>query len=285
MIIDTDKISDSSEIKHIWFPGGEAHIDLPELNSKIVHVHARVRNAGDVIKLTALLSAINYRGGTAFLFMPYLPGARQDRVQAGFAFTCEMYAAIFGCFVEHITCVDPHSEKALNSYNEFVDTTSIPLKNFIQALIPSHRYDMVLAPDKGAVDRAMAVAAALSVEQLQFCTKERDAATGKLAGFSVPKMDFNTPFPKILIVDDICDGGGTFIGITEEIRKQYPSAEIDLYVTHGIFSKGFNVLFEYIRNIYTTDSFYEGLSVSVGDGYNTIAVLNLIDYYLENLTP
>ena len=55
-----------------------------------------------------------------------------------------------------------------------------------------------------------------------------------------------------LLVDDICDGGGTFIGLANEC---FPSwADYDLYVTHGIFSKGTDILFDAFVNVITTDS-------------------------------
>jgi ribose-phosphate pyrophosphokinase len=62
-----------------------------------------------------------------------------------------------------------------------------------------------------------------------------------------------------VIIDDICDGGATFIGIAEAIhnfRKDYKCifGKIDLIVTHGVFSKGFTELTKCIDNIYCTNS-------------------------------
>ena len=285
MLIDTDKIDKNTNVKHIWFSGGEPHIDLPELASTNVYVYAHLRKPEDVIKLTALLSAIHYRGGKAELILPYLPGARQDRVQDGYAFTAEMYAVILQGFVETIACVDPHSEAALETYNESVSTAALPFSTFIGDLIPDSP-DIIIAPDKGAVFRAKEIGKALGCETIAFCTKERDPATGNLSGFSVPDLQSalkgqGGSTPHILIADDICDGGGTFIGICTEIRKQFPSAQIDLYVTHGIFSKGMVDLFEQIRIIYTTDSFYNGPSGAVND-HNGIYSIALEKYFLAN---
>jgi len=57
-----------------------------------------------------------------------------------------------------------------------------------------------------------------------------------------------------LIVDDICDGGGTFIGLGEAIKKINPSAKLELFVTHGFFTKGLDKLLKLYDTIYTTDS-------------------------------
>jgi ribose-phosphate pyrophosphokinase len=53
-------------------------------------------------------------------------------------------------------------------------------------------------------------------------------------------------------VDDICDGGRTFIEISKALDGY--QGELYLFVTHGIFSKGFEELFKHFTKIYTTNS-------------------------------
>lgn len=85
--------------------------------------------------------------------------------------------------------------------------------------------------------------------------KERDPKTGKLSGFLVPeRKEFKSN--SVLIVDDICDGGGTFLGLAPELYD----LDLYLYVTHGIFSKGLTDLSKSFKHIYTTDSFNHGLN-------------------------
>ena len=58
-----------------------------------------------------------------------------------------------------------------------------------------------------------------------------------------------------LIMDDICDGGGTFVLLAEYLLR-HGAASVGLAVTHGIFTKGIDILFDAgISRIYTTDSF------------------------------
>jgi ribose-phosphate pyrophosphokinase len=62
----------------------------------------------------------------------------------------------------------------------------------------------------------------------------------------------------LFIVDDICDGGGTFINIARIIKENEQfKGRIYLIVTHGIFSRGFEDLAEYFNGIYTTNSISE----------------------------
>jgi ribose-phosphate pyrophosphokinase len=55
-------------------------------------------------------------------------------------------------------------------------------------------------------------------------------------------------------VDDICDGGGTFIGLVDALKKKN-AGDLYLAVSHGIFSKGFDELTGSFKTIFTTDSF------------------------------
>ena len=64
----------------------------------------------------------------------------------------------------------------------------------------------------------------------------------------------------VTIVDDISDGGRSFIELAAVLRKRNVG-KIYLYVTHGIFSKGLDVLFEAgIDEVFTTNSFGSWLS-------------------------
>lgn len=118
----------------------------------------------------------------------------------------------------------------------------------------------ILYPDKGAIDR---YGEDFGVT-VGYCNKIRDQLTGKLGGFEVPIID--QFISEVLIVDDICDGGGTFIGIADKLRSQGYAGKLGLYVSHGIFSKGVLCLVENNRfdHIYTTDSFSKNLHLDSG---------------------
>jgi ribose-phosphate pyrophosphokinase len=54
-----------------------------------------------------------------------------------------------------------------------------------------------------------------------------------------------------IIIDDICDGGGTFNLIASQIQPDH----LTLMVTHGLFTKGFKQLNQNFHEIVTTDSY------------------------------
>src|SRR5690606_20401798 len=74
------------------------------------------------------------------------------------------------------------------------------------------------------------------------CDKSRDVSTGNISGFEVYSDDLQGR--DCIIVDDICDGGGTFIGLAQELEKKN-AGSLYLIVTHGIFSKGLKELCGY----------------------------------------
>ena len=58
--------------------------------------------------------------------------------------------------------------------------------------------------------------------------------TGKILSVDVPDESFEKP---VVILDDICDGGGTFIALAQVLRER-TRQPLYLYVTHGLFTKG-----------------------------------------------
>lgn len=70
--------------------------------------------------------------------------------------------------------------------------------------------------------------------------KVRDQSTGRITSYEVVG---NPKGKRVLIVDDICDGGATFITLAKALLGQ-GATEVHLFVSHGIFSKGTRVLFD-----------------------------------------
>lgn len=293
MIIDTDNYA-ASGIETMAFPGGEHHCKVPKIPSRVVHIFAKIRSPFDMATLQVVCDVLNRNRHEIYLFIPYMPGARQDRVTSpGSPITVGIYASMFEDIVDHVTVVDIHSEDALKVMQERIGkskVTTISSAHMIPDLIrKSNRPfpDVIIAPDTGAIERAQQAASAFGMSQhidVLACTKERDSATGLLSKFKVPASTLYTDEMRYLIVDDICDGGGTFVGLLEEFRKRRPKAPVDLWVTHGIFSKGLGPLSGF-DNVYTTDSFRQQHphgNVYEGEFIHT---LSLLPYYLEGLTP
>lgn len=255
-----------SPLQPFWFPGGEAHIKIDNTKQVFQYQLADLRGAKpkDLIMLAMWEDAVRQRGERAVLLLPYLPGARADR---GIPFGAKVYAEFINNLVlDQVITLDPHSPvmpSLLSGNNSEVNVggsgtllTVFPFQHIIKTEVQNgsrdsgpHPYDGVIAPDKGAHERAGAAAKLMGVPVFQ-AGKTRDFETGKLTGF---QMEDKLPKKgKFLIVDDICDGGGTFNGLADAIN--IGPDRLDLWVTHGIFSKGLEDLKTRFGTIHTTDS-------------------------------
>lgn len=186
--------------------------------------------------------------------LPYLPGARQDRINPSgdFLFTSKSLAREINLrdFYEVVT-FDPHSHVMPGLIDNCKALMPDDFDTLCNVVNNGGSWDCVVIPDAGASHRAVALAAKLGLPTIQ-AWKKRDVTSGKLTGFGIEPTiaDFNRP----LIVDDICDGGGTFIGLAQtirEIKKNF--CVIALYTSFGIYSKGFGDLLKSIDVLYTTD--------------------------------
>jgi ribose-phosphate pyrophosphokinase len=192
-----------------------------------------------------------YAGTTTVLIMPYVPGARADR---GKPFGLQIYSEFINdLFLDQIIVFDPHSTvtgEVLGDGENLTVVHSDELFNQKHMRAVLNQYNGIIAPDKGAKDRAQAVANVADLPVFT-ATKTRDEDTGKLSNFAIEGLD---PDGTYLIIDDICDGGGTFLGLAKAAGLDFGS--LDLYVSHGVFSKeavaNLALNFEYV---YTTNSY------------------------------
>lgn len=189
------------------------------------------------------------------LYMPYVPYGRQDRVTApGTSFSLDVFARMINHQVfEKVYVVDHHSHVTMEKFDRIISYAAVDLMEwFPHHLLPTNVKDMVVvAPDKGAWLRAGQCATALGAKACLTATKHRDPATGRIV--SIQLDGELLPTDHVLIVDDICDGGGTFIALHDLLHNM--CASMSLYVTHGIFSKGYSLLDGLFHAVITTDSF------------------------------
>jgi ribose-phosphate pyrophosphokinase len=244
----TGALSTFDGISLLAFPGGEPHanvVDAAAMAGGSFLIDARV-DSFNTFGLALVANDALRRCGAAEvrLFCPYLPGARQDRDAP---LTAKLYADIInaGRFDE-VIAVDAHSPvmPALLDRCRVVGSSTI-----VPAAMVAGNEVVVICPDAGAAKRAEAVADTFRLPVV-FARKHRDPGTGRLSGFSCEAL---APTATGVVIDDICDGGGTFLGLAEAIGL--PREQLRLWTTHGIYSKGVTALHERFSMIGCTDSF------------------------------
>ena len=246
---------DSIQFESFTFSGGEPHIKiLSEISMDTsVTVTTRIKSFNDMGLLMIAVDALRRLDVKSInLFMPYMPGARQDRVMiSGESLSVKVYADVInGLNFESVTVFDPHSEVTPALLN---NCKVISNHRFIKEVIATINSDVILiSPDGGALKKIYKVSEFLGGLPVVECSKKRNVKNGQLEGFKVYEDDLKDK--TCLIVDDICDGGGTFIGLAKELKNKN-AGDLYLAVSHGIFSKGVEELNKYFTKVYTTDSF------------------------------
>jgi ribose-phosphate pyrophosphokinase len=250
--------------KSFTFSGGEPHIKIDagfNTNESVMVTH-RLNSFNDLGLLCVAVDALRRMGVKKItLFVPYFPAARQDRVMIqGEALSVKVYSDIINAMaLDKVIVFDAHSEVTPALVN---NCEVIPNHTFIKEVLKVIGQDVkLISPDGGALKKIYKVSEFLEGVEVVECSKSRDVKTGKLSGFKVYNDDLQGA--NCLIVDDICDGGGTFVGLAKELKNKN-AGKLYLAVSHGIFNKGFEVL-DCFDKIFTTNSFkdFEGEMVKV----------------------
>ena len=253
----------NKNIKTFVFSGGEVQVSLDGIEvGQSTTILANLHSSEDVMQLLMTVDAVRQANAETeiHLIMPYLPYARQDRVcNDGEAFAAAvMCDLINGLNCSSVQVLDLHSaitRERLNNVRELTQADLIP-QSVIGDLIERDHICLVY-PDKGAETRVRQVAQALATKGIDRevipCSKIRNPENGQITD-SVVQGDVRAK--DCIIIDDICDGGRTFIELAKVLKKQ-GAQKLYLSVSHGIFSKGLDVLKEHFERVYCFNSFLD----------------------------
>lgn len=240
-------------IKQFTFPGGEVGVEIqywPCCDSvERVDIIAHLKNSDDIMALLLTSDAVDrqYKFAKKHLILNYVPYARQDRVcNEGESLSVSVMARLINsCGFVKVKIADPHSDvtPALINNVEVLESYDILKHKDL-----SQYY--IVAPDAGAYKKAYKWAQKKNALGVITANKVRDVRTGRIESI---KVDVDVKGLKLFVVDDLLDAGGTFLQLSKSFKE---AAAVELYVTHGIFSKGLNGLTECYEKIYTTNSFH-----------------------------
>jgi ribose-phosphate pyrophosphokinase len=298
------------EISH--FPDGQHSFKLIESESRyytfdVLREHAkkhsitiksRLNSFEDLEIILCATQALKNLGIKRIrLYIPYCLGGRSDRkfVKGSINYIKDIIAPIINLQgYEEVEIMDPHSDVLEACINNFSKIGTEKLLNFTfrdYFLSKGHKtwkqenVDNILlvSPDAGALKKIYGVAQYIGYQSdIIVATKYRNPITGQIEKTDVP-LNITTEYcdKDIFIVDDICDGGRTFIEVAKAIKSEKRFiGEIYLIVTHGIFSYGFEGLTDYISGIYTTNSVKD---IQDGTIVNTFSKHKTIHNFVKQL--
>lgn len=244
------------------YPAGERHIEaIPDVwplrGEQIVAEH--VRDFNGIMDCVVAQDILDRTGnGDVQWVVPYMPYARHDRRNHRLD-GLELTHAINMLSSIGASIIDPHSDVSgvLPHYTQAQVVAAFKEKGLFD------HNPIVAIPDAGAAKKAHSWLGELDYVQ---CVKKRNPLTGRLSAFQVvADIEFNER--PVVIVDDLCDAGGTFLGLAAELAL-FNTGPLHLAVTHGLFTKGLDTLFGVFDQIYTLDIYATDsrlTSVSIND--------------------
>jgi ribose-phosphate pyrophosphokinase len=209
------------------------------LGNKSYSIQWFFESEAEFFHLAQLVELLRHHGTPRLdLEIPYLPYARQDKAvdnEASFAlhtFARQLNALDFNI----IKVFDVHSPEAFRIINRLRDDDTFI--DIINQVVVDSKADVICYPDAGALQRYKG----FLDPKIPYCSfsKDRDPLTGYIKNLTLNE-EIDLKGKRVIIVDDLCDGGMTFILTAKELLSNSVS-NVDLYVSHGIFSKGMKVL-------------------------------------------
>lgn len=270
------------------FPDGQQNLKILRnycfnIIKEGVYIKARLNNFKDLELIICTVKSLRNLGVKEIhLYAPYFLGSRSDRKfeDGSNNYLKDVICPIINSLkFESVTVLDPHSdvlEACLNNFKK-VDNNEL-IKFSISNIYPKLLADpkkikdsfVLISPDAGANKKIFKIAEQIGYAgDIITCSKSRDEK-GQLSRVEIPIKPENS-FKKqdYIIIDDICDGGATFINIAKELRNiMVNDSKLYLLVSHGIFSKGFKELNQYFDGIYCTNSYRDITDDEYGEKTN-----------------
>lgn len=254
---------EGKEVKISHFPDKtlllkEKLSDLGKGKSEELVITWNYENNEELLSLYFLTKHCKEAGYTNLILnMPYIPNARQDRVQREEdVFTLKYFAELINSLeYSQVRVLDAHSNVSLALLNR---VKQISPKEKIQQVVDIIRGErgrepLMFYPDEGAGKRY----GGMLPKAYCFGIKKRDFGSGEIKGLEVSGEIGLIAGNDVLIVDDICSYGGTFLHSAKKLHE-LGAANIYLFVSHCEVSvlKGELLSCDFIQKIYTTDSIF-----------------------------
>lgn len=238
------------------FPNGERVFDKNVLVCGHCTLEWYYEDDSEIFDLMVIKNEIDEKSNSVVsLDIKYMPYSRMDRENENYVFTLKYLSRFINSLnFDTVSILEPHSDVTCALLNRSV-SESYTYKFVTKIMMDSVKSitDFVLYfPDAGAQKRYSGM---FKVPNL-VGFKERDFKTGEITSLQVVgEIDTSKT---VIIVDDLCSKGGTFIQSASKL-KELGYQDIYLYVTHceNTIYDGDIFKTDYIKHVYTTDSIFK----------------------------
>ena len=259
--------SNSSEVKYelTTFPDGEPHIKiLDDINRKeSYNVKCRITNPSELFVVMQVGHILKRQGVEFNLYILYLMSMRMDRViNFNEAFTLEIVTNMINSFdAEHVYIFEAHSERTFklikNSEPYYALSFSNEYNKMREDCYEAEK-SVICYPDHGAYERYSKnfypTSAYICMNKVRDLDNKGVIKSMEISKQQLPFMH-EDDVKQITIVDDLCDGGGTFCWAASILREKFPNAKLNIFVKHMVNPFGLHKLVNAFDDIYITDSY------------------------------
>ena len=240
------------EIKR--FPDEEGYVRLgceldSDLDNEEIILLQNTYPDEKIIELFLLQDAIHeYNIKKLTTIVPYYGYARQDKkFNPGECISARALAKHIELNTDEIILIDIHAKTIVNWFTKPVHELSAMYQ--IGRFLTDYSPDIIMAPDKGAIDRASTVAKVLNTD---FDYLEKTRIDGHTVTMKAKSLDVKNK--TVAIIDDIIATGGTIIKATHELKSQ-GATSVFAACTHGLYTSGaMSKLIECCDKVISTDT-------------------------------
>lgn len=213
------------------FPDDEIYIRIMDdiSNQHVVIVQTTYPDP-NLVELFLLQDAVKEaKAKKITVVIPYFGYARQDKkFKDGEPISARAIAKLISLNADEVITVDPHKEYILDFFTVTAKScTAVPE---IAKYLKKKNIDMVLAPDKGALERAKKASKIIGCD---FDYMEKTRIDGTTVEIKPKNLDVKNK--TIAIIDDIISTGGTMAKSINEL-KNHGAKKIFVSCTHGLFA-------------------------------------------------
>ncbi|MEA3136931.1 MAG: ribose-phosphate pyrophosphokinae [Thermoplasmata archaeon] len=237
------------------FPDGEGYARLldPVRGKDAIIVQSTAPDAS-LVELLLWQDAVHEAGAKSVTaVIPYYSYARQDRsFQAGESVSSRAVAKAIAAGCDQAVTVDIHKRTILDFFGgKAHGVTAIPQ---LAAELSAWGVDAVLAPDKGARERAAAAADLIDVP-VDHLEKTRISPTE----VRMAAKELDVKGRRVAIVDDLIASGSTMLQAAQQLKAQ-GATHVYAACTHGLFTGNAlpRLLSDGIDRVLCTDTYLTG---------------------------